>query len=64
MKLTVREVAKRLEGKVSVSLIYRWIEEEKLPHYRLGGDGKSGKILIDEDDFEAFLDSCKVGEPI
>jgi len=45
---------------VSVSLIYLWIEEKELPHYRLGGKGRRGRIVIDEDDFAAFLASRKV----
>ena len=60
MKLTVKEVVERLEGKVSASMVYQWIEEERLPHYRLGGEGRRGKILIDEDDLNRFLAECRV----
>lgn len=31
-----------------------------LPHYRMGGKGKRGKILIEEASLDAFLQSCKV----
>ena len=60
-KLTVREVVERLDGKVSASMVYQWVEEERLPHYRLGGEGRRGKILIDEEDLRQFLDGCRVG---
>ena len=59
--LTISDCVERLEGKVSLSLIYQWIKDG-LPHYRLGGDGKRGKILVDSEDLDAWVDSCKVGE--
>jgi excisionase family DNA binding protein len=58
--LTPKEARERLEGKVSLNTIYRAIEERRLPHYRVSGDGKRGKILIDEADLLAWLESCKV----
>ncbi len=42
------------------STVYAWIEEGELAHYRLGGKGKKGRIVIDEADFAAFLASRKV----
>jgi excisionase family DNA binding protein len=56
--LTVRQVADRL--RVSASLVYSWCEDHLLPHYRMGGKGKRGKILIEEAVLEAFLLSRKV----
>lgn len=61
MKLTVKDVVDRLEGKVSTAMVYQWIDEERLPHYRLGGDGRRGKILVDEGDLNRFLEECRVG---
>lgn len=45
---------------VSVSLIYEWCHERRLPHFRLGGAGKRGKIVIDERELLAFLRTCRV----
>ena len=60
--LTVKEVSERL--RVSVSLVYSLCEDHLLPHYRMGGKGKRGKILIEESVLDAFLQSRKVeGKP-
>ena len=56
--LTVKQVAARL--RVSDSLVYSWCEDHVLPHYRMGGKGKRGKILIDEAELDVFLQSRKV----
>jgi excisionase family DNA binding protein len=56
--LTVKQVAERL--RVSASLVYSWCEDHLLPHYRMGGKGKRGKILIEEAALDAFLQNCKV----
>jgi excisionase family DNA binding protein len=55
--MTVKEAAERIG--VSESLVYQWISERLLPHYRLGGKGKRGKVMIDEADLSAFLASCR-----
>jgi excisionase family DNA binding protein len=61
--LTVKEVSERL--RVSDSLVYSWCDEHLLPHYRMGGKGKRGKILIEEAALDAFLESRKVeGKPV
>jgi excisionase family DNA binding protein len=60
MRLTPDEAAKK--AGVSRNLIYRWCEERRLPHYRLGGRGKRGRILIEERDLTTFLESCRVSE--
>ena len=61
--LTVKQVAERL--RISASLVYSWCEDKILPHYRMGGKGKRGKILIEEVALDAFLQSCKVeGKPV
>jgi len=56
--LTVKQVATRL--RISASLVYSWCEDHMLPHYRMGGKGKRGKILIEEAVLDAFLESRKV----
>jgi excisionase family DNA binding protein len=58
MKLTPKEAAER--AGVSVSMIYQWCNERVLPHYRVGGRGRRGKILVEESDLEAYLRSCRV----
>jgi excisionase family DNA binding protein len=61
MRLTPEQAAKK--AGVSRNLVYRWCEEKRLPHYRLGGQGKRGRILIEERDLDAFLESCRVEGP-
>ncbi len=56
--LTVKQVADRL--RVSASLVYSWCEDHLLPHYRMGGKGRRGKILVEEAALEAFLQEHKV----
>jgi excisionase family DNA binding protein len=56
--LTVKQAAER--AGVSESLVYQWIEERRLPHYRLGGKGKRGKIGISPRDLDAFIQSLRV----
>jgi excisionase family DNA binding protein len=61
--LTVKQVAERL--RISASLVYSWCEDRVLPHFRMGGKGKRGKILIEEAALDAFLQSRKVeGKPV
>jgi excisionase family DNA binding protein len=57
-KLTVSQAAEQ-EG-VSDALVYQWCVERHLPHSRVGGKGKRGKILIDPPDLDAFMASLKV----
>jgi excisionase family DNA binding protein len=58
LMLTPAEAAERVG--VSLSLIYQLCTEKRLPHYRIGGDGRRGKLLIDEADLAAFLAACRV----
>jgi excisionase family DNA binding protein len=54
VKLSVKQAAER--AGVSLSLIYQWTTvEQRLPHYRLGGSDKRGRIVIDAADLDAFL---------
>jgi excisionase family DNA binding protein len=57
-KLTPKRAAER--AGVSPQLIYKWCEERRLPHYRLGGRGRRGRIVIDPLDLDAFLATLKV----
>jgi excisionase family DNA binding protein len=56
--LNVKEAAKQTG--VSTALIYQWCQEHRLAHYRFGTDGKRGKILIDPEDLEEFMQACRV----
>jgi excisionase family DNA binding protein len=56
--LTVKQAAARL--RVSPSLVYSWCEDHLLPHYRMGGKGRRGKILIEEAALDTFLHGCRV----
>lgn len=56
--LTVKQLATRL--RTSASLVYSSCEDHMLPHYRMGGKGKRGKILIEEAALDTFLQSRKV----
>lgn len=56
--LTVKQAASR--AGVSSALVYQWCDERRLVHYRCGGQGRRGKILIHPADLDAFLEGCKV----
>jgi excisionase family DNA binding protein len=59
--LTVADAAER--AGVSISLVYQWVDERRLAHFRVGGRGKRGKILISPRDLDGFMDSLKVEPP-
>jgi hypothetical protein len=44
----------------SESLIYQICDEKRLTHYRVGGRGRRGKILIDPRDLDRFLAENRV----
>ncbi len=46
---------------VCINLIYQACAAGTIAHLRLGGTGKRGKILIEQEDLEAWLCSKKVG---
>jgi excisionase family DNA binding protein len=56
--LTPKQVAQLYP--LSVSLLYQLCDEKRIPHYRIGGRGKKGKILLAAEDIEIFLESQKV----
>lgn len=58
MRLTVQQAATR--AGVCVNLVYNWCQSRRLAHYRLGGEGRRGRILIDDSDLEAFLQACLI----
>jgi excisionase family DNA binding protein len=60
MHLTIKEAAEYLG--VSVALVYQFCEERRLRHYRYGGEGRRGKIVIREDDLRAFQEQCRVDQ--
>ena len=55
--LTPKQAADRIG--VSTSLIYQWCKEGLLECFRFGGKGKRGKVLIDPEALDRFLESCK-----
>ena len=57
-KVTVKQAAERTG--LSTSLLYQICAERRLPHFRLGREGKRGKILIEEADLAAFLATARV----
>jgi excisionase family DNA binding protein len=57
-KLTIKQAAHRFG--LSASLLYLICQEKRLPHYRVGGKGKRGRVLIDVSDLEAFLMAQRV----
>jgi excisionase family DNA binding protein len=56
--ITPKEAAENLG--VSPSLIYQWLDERRLVHYRFGGEGRRGRILIDPADLHQFMRKCRV----
>jgi excisionase family DNA binding protein len=58
MRLTPKQAAEH--AGVSAQLIYQWCDERRLVHYRCGGRGRRGRILIDPDDLDAFLQTLRV----
>lgn len=55
--LSVKQAAAR--AGVSPSLVYAWCREGRLPHFRVGREGRRGRIRIDPADLDALLRSLK-----
>jgi hypothetical protein len=55
--LTVKQSA-AIAG-ISTGMVYVWVEQGVLPHFRLGRPGSRGAIRIAEVDLQRFLDSMK-----
>ena len=50
------------QAKVSRSLVYKLLRDGKLPGYRVGCNGR-GKYLLRWEDWEKFLETCRLSEP-
>lgn len=48
---------------VSVSMIYQLCAENRLPHFRVGATGRRGKVIIEPEGIQRFLESCRVEKP-
>ena len=55
--LSVKTAAAR--AGVSAALVYGWVASGLLAHYRLGANGRRGKIGISEADLDAALETMK-----
>jgi excisionase family DNA binding protein len=55
--MTVAQSAERLE--ISISLVYRLIEEGRLGCVRIGQLGRRGKVVIREKDLRAFVEALE-----
>ncbi len=56
MLLCPREVANRLG--ISLSLVYQLCKNQRLQHYRMGGENRRGSIRIDEAEVQRYLGEC------
>jgi excisionase family DNA binding protein len=59
--ITVKQAADR--AGVSLALVYRWIGEGRLPHFRMGSRGTRGTVRIKPDDLDAFLETLRAPSP-
>jgi excisionase family DNA binding protein len=55
--LTPKTAAERLG--VSISLIYQLCSEGTLQCFRIGRKDRRGKVLIDEQDLQAYVEQCR-----
>ena len=55
--LKVEDVALMLN--VSASLVYQWVEEKRIAHFRFGGDGRRGAIRFLSEEVRAFTLECR-----
>ena len=60
--MTLKEAVQELFGKISLSTLYLAVESKALPHYRVSGRGRAGKILVKRADLLAWLEGQRVGE--
>lgn len=56
--MSVRQAAEH--SGVSEKTVRGWVADGVLPHFRLGANGRRGKIAIAPEDLDAFLESRKV----
>ena len=55
--MTVKEAAARVG--VSPSLVYTWCRDRRLAHYRVGAEGRRGRIRIDPADLDRVIRECR-----
>jgi excisionase family DNA binding protein len=55
--LSPKQAAER--AGVSPSLIYTWCAEGRLAHFRLGAEGRRGRIRIDPADLDVLIAACR-----
>jgi excisionase family DNA binding protein len=60
--ISVKAAAKKIG--VSQALVYQLCAEGTLPHYRVGGKGKRGKIVIDPNELEAYFQARRVEQTV
>jgi excisionase family DNA binding protein len=56
--LTISEAAPL--SRLSESSLYDACDRRIIPHYRVSGSGRRGKILIKRSDLDYFMESCRV----
>ncbi|MBA4190923.1 MAG: hypothetical protein C0467_23285 [Planctomycetaceae bacterium] len=56
--LSVSEAA--LHATVCETMIRNWVADRTLPHFRVGSQGRRGKILISVEDLDQLLANFKV----
>ncbi len=61
-KLTTKQAATRTG--LSQSLLYQLCKERRLPHFRIGGRGRRGRLLIDEADLLAFMNAHRIDSSV
>ena len=45
---------------LSLSLLYQLCDERRIPHFRIGGKGRRGKLLLAPRDIERFIEENRV----
>ncbi len=51
--LRVADIADRLN--MSIWGVYKWVQRQQIPHYRIPGAGMHDEIRFDEDEIESWL---------
>ncbi len=49
----VADVAARLDE--SIWVVYKWVQHQKIPHYRIPGGGNHDDIRFDPNEIEAWI---------